>query len=351
MSDLPLEKVFYSLAKDQNMMPNRSANYPTQYQNIVDYLRTNVYPRINEGLSTLSDDPGIYTDHGPEHFDEVVKYAGLLLGVADGTEEVSDLGSYELYILLMAIRMHDAGNAFGRESHEKQIFKMLKDMGTLSGTDDMEKKIISDIGQAHGGKTVDGDKDTIGRMLKETVVYDSHKLHARKIAAIVRFADEICESRNRSSTLLLSYDLLPNHSQKYHKYAECIRAVNVLPNEKEIYIYYVIEEKDAVKMWGGGTSSEPEQAYIVDEILTRLTKMNNERIYCNRFMRSACEIERIKFTIEIVDEEYQAIKTVTDILKDDGYPNTSEDIHDRPELKPLCGASIKDTLEDEKNTK
>ncbi len=344
MSDLPLEIVFYKLAENANVMPYGNKGYVIQYKAIVNDLEKRVYPKINEGLALLSNDPGIYTNHGPEHFDEVIKYAGHLLGVVDGDEDFLALSPYELYVLLMAIRFHDAGNAYGREEHEKQIFTMLNEMGGLSGNDNVEKKIIADIGQAHGGRTPDGDKDTIGT-LNESTICDSQKLGARKIAAIVRFADEICESRSRINQPLLLSGKLPAHSEKYHKYAECIQGVHVSANAKTITINYVVNQNDAVQLWGGGTSGQPEQTYIIDEILNRLTKMNCERIYCNKFMKPVCEVERIKFTIDIVDNDYNTIETIEDVIRDyDGYPNSCEDIKKRPALKAYCGESIKDKL-------
>ncbi len=108
---LPLEKKLESFATSmQHKFADQHVNYFRRYTTLLDNLRRHIYPHINAGLSSLSKSPGLYTDHGERHFDEVVRYAGLIL------EGVEDLEPFELYVLLCAIRIHDAGNVDGRET-------------------------------------------------------------------------------------------------------------------------------------------------------------------------------------------------------------------------------------------
>lgn len=163
--NLPLEKFFARKATAfPSALPIMSNNYVLQYEGFLNYLRVNLYPGIDVGLAANSDESGFYTAHNGEHFDEVVRFAGKLLGIETGDEDLAliDLSPYELYILLMAIRIHDVGNIEGRERHEQRCFKVLKDSGAASGADDTEKKIIARIAQAHGGRTTAGSRDTIG---------------------------------------------------------------------------------------------------------------------------------------------------------------------------------------------
>ena len=73
-----------------------------------------IYPLI--GAATSAEDQGIYTDHGPDHFDSVIRYAGKLLNlpvVIEGNEKIC-ISPYEVFILLVSILLHDAGNIYGR---------------------------------------------------------------------------------------------------------------------------------------------------------------------------------------------------------------------------------------------
>jgi len=164
MDLLPLEKLLERNARDHSLFPRLKVNYFELYKGLVSHLKTSIYKDIDSGLAANSKIPGFYTAHNAEHFDEVVHHAGMLLGVETG-EEYINLTAYETYILLVAIRVHDVGNIYGREGHEKKCFTILKNMGPISGDDDAEKKIIAKIAQAHGGKNSLGSNDTISELV------------------------------------------------------------------------------------------------------------------------------------------------------------------------------------------
>ncbi len=317
--DLPLEILFENKSQDKSELPHLTTDPFNTYTSIVNYLRSDIYPLIDAGLAALSEDNGFYTLHGPEHFDEVVRYAGLLLGCERGDEVLNHLSAYELYVLLLAIRLHDAGNMYGREGHEKRVFQILKQMGKLSGSDEFEKRFIADIAEAHGGKAPDGSKDTIGQ-LKESVSYGSVEIRPRLLAAIVRFADEICESRPRAANTLLETSDLPKKNEVFHKYASSIKSVKVKTTEKSVEIKFAFSVNDAHRKWGKGQGGIMQEVYLIDEILDRLEKMFLERQYCTKFMRDICNIERVRADIEIFDDNYQTIKDIHILSEEEGYP-------------------------------
>jgi hypothetical protein len=263
----------------------------------------------------------VFTSHGPDHFDEVVKYAGLLLGCERG-DEIIGLSAYELYVLLLAIRLHDAGNVYGREGHEKKAFQILRTMGELSGPDDVEKKFVADIAEAHGGVTADGSKNTVGR-LGELESIGSIEVRPRLLAAIVRFADEISESRPRAAGYLLKEGALPKHNEVFHKYASCIKSVNVKPAERTVSLKYVFSAEDAKRKWGKGKDeNQVTDVFLIDEIFERLDKMFLERRYCVRFMRSICNVERIRADIKIHDEDHSTVFEFA-VDEEEGYPTSA----------------------------
>jgi len=325
---LPLELLLREKSTEIAELPHPKMELFERYCEILRHLREDVYPLIDAGLAGLSEDQGLYTLHGADHFDEVVRYAGELQGCKTGREPVN-LSAYELFALLVAIRIHDAGNMFGREGHERRAFQILRDMGDASGTDEFEKRIIADIAEAHGGRTPAGSKDTIGHLRPAGEKYHSVKIRSRVLAAIVRFADEICESQSRAARKLLAADAIPKHNEVFHKYAECIKSVTI--EDGFVSLDYRFSVQDALRKWGkGGSRDDVEEVFLQDEILTRLDKMMLERQYCARFMRDVCEVRGIVVSIEIHDENFQRVMDVISLTsEDEGYPELAPGLRER----------------------
>jgi hypothetical protein len=315
----PLEKVLERAARNKSRFPNIVLDYCLLYKTLVQHLRANIYKDIDAGLAANTPEHGLYTAHNSEHFDEVVLYAGALLGISTGEEELEALTPYELYLLLVAIRVHDAGNIHGRQQHEKQCFRVLRNCGPASGADDAEKKLIGEIAQAHGGTTASGNKDTIG-VLQHSIGVGRETVRPRLIAAIVRFADEICESRRRAATYLIQHGEMPKHSELFHRYAAAVTESSVA--DRRITLRYTVKLSDAIRAWGCAITGAKTEAYLIDEIFERLEKMDRERKYCNRFSREIYTIDEIRASIEVVDDDHDTVHTVTiPPLLDHGYPD------------------------------
>lgn len=344
MDLLPLEKVLERLATNKSSFPNNTIDYCLLYKALVQHLKSNIYKDVDAGLAANTPEHGLYTAHNSEHFDEVVLYAGELLGVKDGSEDIR-LEPYELYVLLVAIRVHDAGNIHGRQEHEKKCFSVLRNCGAVAGDDDAEKKIIGSIAQAHGGKTANGDKDTIGE-LQQALGISRHKIRPRLIASIVRFADEICESRRRAATYLLQHGTLPKHSELFHRYAASITENLVSLSERKISLRFTVKLSDAIQAWGCATSGSKTESFLIDEILERLEKMDRERRYCNRFSRELYTIDTIRATIDVVDDDHNTLHVISvPELVDFGYPDSNGD-YLKTELAKYCGPDFWESLVD-----
>lgn len=348
---LPLEELFRKRAIGRpTELANLSNDYFTQYQQMVNVLRTDYYPNIGTGLAAISTDPGFYTAHDGQHFDEVVLHAGILvkaetLLAAEITNPgPTELNAYELYLLLAAIRIHDVGNMYGRDGHEKKCFQILQQLGAAAGLETTEKKIIARIAQAHGGRTSSGSKDTIGQLdistRSGTVVY-----RPRLLAGIVRIADEICENRRRAANVLLRERRLPRHSEIYHQYAASIVGNSWSGSDRALYLKFEAKLCDIEKPWGCeerriNTNTVITEIYLMDEILSRLEKMDRERRYCNMYTREMFTIDAIKITMDIVsDEDHDRIESVKiPELSDRGYPE-DQGAGLREQLPHYCGAA------------
>lgn len=311
---LPLERWLYDNRNDRDRFPNRSDQYFIRYLGIKNWLKENVYKFI--GAGTSAEDGGIYTDHGPDHFNAVISYAGKLLGINE-PNAVINIEPYEAFLALTSILLHDAGNVYGRIKHEKRPFAIMNEIGKLGADDAVERKIIADIAEVHGGETKNGDKDTIGnKKWDDFNKYGDISYRPNMIAALVRFADEICEDRSRAAGHLIETNSLPKKSEVYHQYAHAIRNVSVDRLDKSIKLNFYIEKENACKKFGKSNNN----IYLIDEVMLRLEKMNNERIYCSRYMFEIIQLRQIKASIYIVDENYNILMSKEFKLEDKGYP-------------------------------
>jgi hypothetical protein len=348
--ELPLEKtleLIASVALTSNSFP-KAENYYEKYCEITKFLRANVYKNINAKLAALSEVSGLYTDHGSEHFDWVVKYAGALLGVGTQYEAEAKaelikqgkwvLNAYELYLLLLSIRFHDVGNIFGRENHEQNIRKVIFEHKVVHLlTDGVESRKVCKLGGAHGGKAPNGSKDTIGCLEDDGTGDGDGLVHAigfKKIAAITRVADEICENRLRDGELIESQ--IPPHNLIFHKYAYSI--IHNYLKDRVLYIKFEVDVGDLLRVYQVyEKDKEKSENILVNEYLPvviqkRLRKAELERRYCNRFLPEVVQIKEINVHIEVVQKDkddhanHNVIEELRFVMKERDYPYDDDNI-------------------------
>lgn len=330
---LPLEKWLENQCeKNSHLFPSGKDDYFIRYLAIKNYLKSDVYGWI--GAGTSSEDQGIYTDHSENHFNSVIRYAEKLIGF-DIDEKVMleqklKLEPYEVFIMLVSILLHDAGNIEGRKGHETKPLKIFHAMGPAACPDRLEAPCIANIAKAHGGKVRigenDSSKDTIGQpRLKENDSYGSATYRSKLIAALVRFADEICEDRSRAARYLINNNSLPEKSKIYHLYAESVSSVGVDIPSKSVHVKFEVYKSKAIKKFGKDINGNVKKVYLIDEISARLEKMFCELIYCRTFMYEVVDINKIRATIDIIDdgndEDWPTVQHKTFELEQEGYPS------------------------------
>lgn len=307
-------------------------------------LREQFYDHINVGLAVNSGSiAGIYTDHSGKHFDEVVKYAGILVGI-DGADASMILNPFEVYLLLMGIRLHDAGNLRGRQGHEKKAVEIYKLSVAVANQEKFETQAFAKIAQYHGGKTPLGSKDTISQLQETDHLGSNTPFRPRMVAALVRLADELCEHRGRVSQHLIDAGGIPQQNLLYHLYAAAIKSSTVDRREKQVSLQYVLHKKYLLDAYPPG-QLDATPKYLLDETLDRLGKLNLERLYCNQFLDPSLQISRVKASIKIVDgpedDECVVVERIVEI-KPEGYPD--DDKKWRSQVDGFSGESMKATL-------
>ena len=328
-NDLPLESYFRKAAQKANHGNMSTHKYCETYFSILSTLQSEIYPAID---IALTQEGGIYTFHNSSHFDEVVRQAGALLGFK-GSALTCKVGfePYEIFVLLLAIRIHDAGNCYGRGKHEERCVDILNRVHANFPFRDTELFAIANVAQAHGGKLPDGSRDTIGTRLEEIEPVGNDRIASQRLAATVRLADELAENTLRSPAILMQNGIIPKGNEVYHQYALSLHSNNIEPIEKgrKVHLTYGMTSEDAKKKFGKETA----EVYLVDEIRERLTKMNRERVYCNRFLLPEGRLESISAKIVIRNQDTRKpVFEDTFLIRDDGYPDElslNKDIVDR----------------------
>jgi hypothetical protein len=309
-------------------------DYFRRYEGAAEWLNLNIHPHVEK--SFLLQEGGFLTDHGPEHVKTVIRRASELL------EDPQDkLTPYEAYLLLMAIHFHDVGNIYGRKGHESKLAEITTEMGKLLGEDSAEIRAAQMIGRAHGG-TINGDKDTISR-LPNTEAVLGERVHMQRLAALLRFADELSDDKDRAARVLLKLRRIPKGSEVFHAYASKLHSVIVEPSRRTVELHFALDRDSAVRRFGKSATS----AYLLNEIYQRTVKTHIERIYCKRFMDEVARVESVAVTVKVFlkKEHLGPVEEIKFRLEERGYPCANP-----PSIKTLCpdlrwtGAKLKQYL-------
>ena len=307
---LPLEEWLQEKATvGPNLFPDRDRNYFNLYAAQKDKFERHIYPYVDSGMIEVSNTSNggkiVYTDHGINHVNAVIGTAGRLLGCTGKDSELS-LAPYEVYLLLMAILSHDAGNIDGREDHQLKVFKLLNGHLTKVLEENSEMREIHNIAKSHTGKGfVSGreSKDTIVSLKRETS-HISTVYHPRRIAALLRFSDEICEDRRRVPIAKLDDPTVSGGpSAPYLFYGQSITSVDILKNKQSIRIQFDLSPEQVLNpIEFISEEGQPKADFLIDIVLKRLEKIRRERAYCFRFLHGVIEFVSVTAEINVVKE-------------------------------------------------
>jgi hypothetical protein len=332
--DSALEQWVKKSLKRGVKLPRRGGKYFEHYTSIKQRLADKYYSVTGAALAQEGDR---YTRHDIGHVDDVIDTAGLMLGLESegATPATKQMLPYEGFVLLVAILLHDAGNAMSRKDHEKEAAEILRDVGEAAGLSAIERRIISSIAQAHGGEMDDGSKDTITGILTEPVPnIQGIEVHAWRLAALLRLADELSENHTRADEVAIGSDTTPHMSLLANLYCLVInRRIDF--KGKSIHLEFTIDKKLLPRTF---TISDGEdrtrEIMFVDYIAERLEKCERERRYCNRFLAGFASYDRIRAKLVIMDGNHEIDSVAVD-LEEVGYPGLSKKVR---ELQPRFDA-------------
>lgn len=344
-----IEEYFLSIDENKKHIFPFDDKYVTRYKYLSNQFNLWIHPYVVKGA--ISIDGGYLNDHGPDHIKKVILRASDLVRNC-----ALHLAEYELYILLIAIHIHDVGNIIGRNEHEINSYSIIKKYGLDAGQDRIEWECIFDIAEAHGGFP----KDKIAELSNVDVL--DFLVRKPLLAALLKLSDELAEDRSRASRLQLLASQLPEKAEIYHKYSYCLHSVKIDLEARQIKLSFDVEEKDLCKIYKKEIKKDgiliQENVFLLNEIYERTYKTHLERMYCMRFTRPEIQIDKIRVDIEITSDKldlrnkplkYHIIYDIGEV----GYPGHSPEglFSICPKLKAftgelMCELSINNKLKD-----
>lgn len=294
------------------------------------HLVDEVHPHVNTGAA--ANDAIWLTDHGPRHIKTVIRRIGELTFRND----CFVIKPKDAYLLAVAAHFHDIGNVYGREGHEKRAREELFDLDqSLIGSDNFEKRRICDIAAAHGGLAVGSkDKDTIGHLPADETT--------RRLAAILRFADELADDKTRTTAIgakvMEDNECIRKQSEIYHVYAERLDQVHIDHSGDRVCLSFeLIQEHLCNEYYKSG-----KKRYLLDEIFERTLKVHREQVYCSKFMIPHIISNRVDVDINVCSKRYERILgRFHYTLEQRGYPDYVTELNSLvPEMANLTGHSV-----------
>jgi HD superfamily phosphodiesterase len=210
-----------------------------------------------------------HTDHGQRHIENVLRNAQELLGDA-----INKLRGIDLYCLLMSILFHDTGNFFDRKNHQNNIEEIYCFARPSNEDYRMEQILITKIVQAHCGIAPDNTKDTV-QFVDEKLLHDINKyVNCRELAALVRFADELAEGKQRTSSFRLQKGDYSEYSKIFNQYASVTKIKIDRKLERIALTYQIdVEKLEEIK----------DLRDLLEFIYERIIKLDQERRYAKHY--------------------------------------------------------------------
>lgn len=332
-----LEQLLKKVARSTgSKFPRRNGKYFEHYVSIKQRIADKYYAVTGAALAQKGDR---YTKHDISHVDDVIDAAGMMLGFnsESSSPAYKSLAPYEVFVLLVAILLHDAGNAIRRQGHEKKAAEILREVASAAGLSEFEHRIISSIAQSHGGEMDDGNKDTITALMSEPEPnIGKIKIHAWRLAALVRFADELSENHTRADEVAIDNEGTPDVSLLANLYCVVINPKIDFVG-KSVHLAFTVDRQLLPRVFKVPDGKDgTKEIMFVDYIAERLEKCERERRYCNRFLAGFASYDRIRAKLVIMDS-HREIDTIAVDLEEVGYPGLSKTVK---QLQPRFDAGM-----------
>jgi hypothetical protein len=317
---IKIEEIYQDMCKIENDL------YFYAYSLIKSRLEKNYLPY-------LRDVQPFKTDHGINHINRILEKLFRFLEPhlpLSGNLDDRIIDMENLNLLMHAVLWHDLGNLYGRLDHPQNITKVFEKVNSFLYEPPHQSWILK-IAQAHSGA------GSIEKNIEETsvTIYDS-VIYPQFLSALLRISDEIDEDQRRAEGRVISN--VPKENQAYWWFCLCTESIipvyqaDSLGNVAlEIQIKCKMRDKDIRTKWRKGKS----EVTAIEEYISRIDKINEERIYCNKFLQQYStlyfrNIDRITTEITICDEKNKTLGKISFAFTDD---KTGSDFYNDEEIR------------------
>lgn len=321
-----IELALYNMVREDKKLQEYFFTYYSQKLILLNHF----YPHIESRI------PG-FNDHGPDHITRIMKlYSKMLKNNVVGLPDCEDvsLGAafncYEIYLLLCSTLWHDIALLLGEEYrnvHNENIHVILsKIQERLKNNyfvDSHMQKYSVQIANAHSGE------DAIQKFIKrDDIDYGDEEINLRFLGAVLRLADELDEGVMRIDEKY--YETMKESISEDHyiywEISRSIKRVSVNPDDCKIGIHAEINRDDLFKIY----RKKDKDVALIDELIFKVDKMNQERMYYMTFVRKHIDYNEIVFNLTI--ENTKPAQYTFRFNNDQGY-GTFWNNH--PEMNPM----------------
>jgi hypothetical protein len=263
-----------------------------RYEAMKAFLARDYYPWVQAACPH-------FTDHGRGHVESVIETASRLLGEQLRRKARGELSEVDLFLILGGIIWHDVGMAFGRSNHAQRASEMMEEVQRLGFPCPTMKRLASEIVRAHAGNS---GLQLVKPEEKCSLSGKTYTVYPRALAAVLRFADEVSETRSRISAGVIGR--VPTEQQVYWQYAQAI--VGALPEPERERIVVAVELDRVAVLARFPCVDFPDyqdqdgKISLLEYVLCRLEKMNNERVYCSTSLAKYVSVREIEVRIAVV---------------------------------------------------
>lgn len=268
----------------------------------------------------LRDVQSFKTDHGVGHINRILEKLSHFLQPhlplpGNPDERIIDIEN--LNLLMHAVLWHDLGNLYGRLDHPQNITEMFDEVKSFLYEPPHQNWILK-IAQAHSGV------GSIEKKIDEgsATIYDS-VIYPQFLSALLRISDEIDEDCRRAEGRVISS--VPKEKKAYWQF--CLLNESIIPVYQidslgnaalEIQIKSKMKDKEIWGKWGKNAG----EVTVIGEYISRVNKINEERIYCNKFLQQYSalyfrKIDRITTEVKICDEKDKTLDKILFVFTDD----------------------------------
>ncbi|NCP18639.1 MAG: hypothetical protein GW855_05705 [Erythrobacter sp.] len=263
-------------------------------------------------------EPGL-SDHGIAHIANVMDNVGRVLGMnpsgaVDPGSRLEKIGASELLLLLLGALLHDIGNILGRERHNQVTEQTWRKSGKSSYNlwQNPDRKTIMALCQAHTGKASDGSKDTLKPLSASAYYFLGSQVPIGRLAAILRFSDELAEGEQRTSRFLLFQRMYDRENNEvFHRYAHCTNLTIDAAGDR-VALDFRIELDD----FQGSEDSLSEFRELLSLIFKRIAKLDDERVLTRAYAGDWLPFKEVSVVLEIVSDGDTIIELPQIVLND-----------------------------------